>query len=110
MPLSVVVNDENPSAQTRFRLFSNSPLYIEPRELSKLHFEGIQRIGQIIVGAMGRSVVEWCSGQIREDMGYWPAPCLDRPQPKMGEDPADHLLVFDDGNHTHGPLARRQGK
>ena len=33
--LQVVVKNENPSAQTRFRLFSDSPLYIEPKGLSK---------------------------------------------------------------------------
>jgi hypothetical protein len=106
-PRSVVVNNEDPSGQTHFRLFSGKPRLFEPKHLSKLHFVGIQRIGQIIVGNRGRPVVEGCSGQFRGSMGYRPGPGLDRPQPKMGEDLADHLLLFDDGNHTHFPLTRR---
>jgi hypothetical protein len=34
-PASEVVNNKNPSAQTRFRLFSDSPLHIEPKGLPK---------------------------------------------------------------------------
>jgi hypothetical protein len=71
---------------------------------------GIQRIGQIIVGAGSRSVVEWCSGQIRGTMGYWLGPGLALLQSEMGEDLADQVLAFDDSNHTHSPEARRTGQ
>ena len=106
-PRSVVVNNEDPSGQTHFRLFSGKPRLFEPKDLSKLHFVGIQQIGQIILGAGRRPIVEGCSGQIRGSMGYRPGLGLDQPQPQMGEYLADHLLLFDDGNHPHFPPARR---
>ena len=61
---------------THFRLFSGKPRLFEPKDLSKLHFEGIQRIGQIIVGTRGRPVVEGCSGQFRGIKALLPAAVL----------------------------------
>ena len=72
-----------------------------------MRFGGIQWIGHIIVGVGRWPVVEWCSGQIWGAMGYWPGPGRALPQPKMGEDLANQVLVFDDGNYTHSPVARR---
>jgi hypothetical protein len=58
----VVVNNEDPSGQTHFRLFSGKPRLFEPKDLSKLHFVGIQQIGQIILGAGRWPVVEGAKG------------------------------------------------
>jgi len=69
-----------------FQLLLERSVHCEPARFLKLLFVGKYRIGQIIVGAKGRIVVEWCSGQIRGAMGYLPGSRLDVPQPKMGED------------------------
>ena len=69
-PPSVVVNNEAPCGQTRFRLFSDRPRHIGPKALSKICFIGLQRTGQIIVSSGRRLVVECSSGKIRRTMGY----------------------------------------
>jgi len=92
-----------------FACFRTVPCTSSRRVFQYLHFAGIQRIGQIILGAGRRPVVEGYSGQFRRSMGYRPGPGLDQPQPNANDGYVVPLLIYNGLLGIYPPcLAKRE--